>query len=165
VKYLKKLFFNKVLFLFFCIIGALTVVIVLFLRFVKSELLNDSICQKWHENMTPNEKISMVLEGVNNADFLSFDVDTSNDRRVLRKQISYGNFEEIILKNPECCKLYSSDTALSETPLEWIDMKNKSPNSKDEGTVVLRYLGKYSNNVGMIKFAQTFSYANINLCR
>ena len=136
-----------------------------FLAWITFELFYNNACLDWRPGMTPAEKILIVLEDVNNNNSLVF-INSKTGQGGRAKQIPYDNIATILLENPDCCHLYTSDTALTDNPKDWETVKKQYPNSEDEGTVLLRYTGRYRDRrTGEIKTAPAYTYTNLNLCK
>jgi|TARA_R110002124_G_scaffold126136_1_gene285579 hypothetical protein len=149
---------------FFLMLGVLAVLCFGFLWWVSYELLGPHPCNGWHHGMTDEEKILMVLEHANNSNALVFEntsPDTGVTHRRLNRQVPYNNAASILREQPDCCHVYESTSALTENPKE-VDKTLRG----DEGTVVLRYMGKSLRGThGGIHVARVFSYLNLNQCK
>ena len=147
----------------FLTLGVLAILCFGFLWWVSYELLGSHPCNGWHRGMTVEEKILMVLEHANSSNALSFEStasDTGVTHRGLNRQVPYKNAETILREQPDCCHVYESTSALTENPKE-VDKTLRG----DEGTVVLRYMGKQRTRSGGIHIARVFHYLDLNQCK
>ncbi len=147
----------------FIIIGCLG-----FLYWVGYMLLGPYPCSDWRPNMTIDEKIFMVLTLANNRDRAPFKTNPGHEREWYEKiNIPYDNVESILLTNTDCCHLYSTSTAMTEHPEHWEHMKQRVTNTKDEGTIVIEYMGRYKDKKGpyQVKAGLTRTSLNLNHCK
>lgn len=131
------------------------------MSWISGELLGEPLCKKWHLGMTKKEKINLAIVTTNSLQSVRFaikDTDTGATYFTLSKQIPYAQASEILVRNPECCRIYSESSAQTETPSELVD-------SRDEGVVFLNYQGQFKDSAGNIQKAPISEFANFNLCK
>jgi hypothetical protein len=125
------------------------------------QLFHNFACDGWHEGMTRDEKIFDTLRFVNQQKSIVFESIDSQSGQAFRfnaNQIPYENIQMILKSNPDCCKLFSKDTAFTEHPKEDII-------GKDEGVVMLRYNGHYLGSDKIAHNAKTYQFMNYNSCK
>ncbi len=148
----------------FIVAGVLVLVAIAFVLWGGYLLFGSDPCNDWRPSMTKSEKILMALESANKSNSLSFEFISSQDGKIYRglaKQVPFKNVETILREQPNCCRVYEQDSALTDDPKPL----NESLRG-DEGVVVLRYMGKYRDrHTGLIHTAPTFTYLNFNICR
>ena len=128
---------------------------------VMTELVLGPVCSNWRSSMTREEKILLVLKGVNELEQVSFELEDSRPKvagRYLLKQIPYRGPRTILRDQPDCCILVSSESLRAGHPTENVP-------SDDEGVVILRYVGTR----GDLSFEGTRTVismrVDLNLCK
>lgn len=150
-------------------IGILLVLIILcvaFLGWVFSELLANPVCDGWKPGMTKEEKISLGLQYANSSRELAFELRNSPNEKsylISAKQIPYKNISEILSKHPDCCCLVVQ--GFYDSNPEDADKASDNVQRDDEGTILLRYPGKYLGSDEKIQEATIFWHANLNYCK
>jgi hypothetical protein len=120
----------------------------------------DPTCDAWRPDMTKDEKIRMILEDVNKEYKLSF-FHNEAEGKVYHKNYPYTGADEILRRNPQCCRVVSSWNVNPEDP----DTFDEHLSVGDEGLVYVRYSGRYRGDDGKVHEGIVTAYANLNNCK
>ncbi len=145
----------------FIVLGVIALVCLTLSWVLTQAILAEPLCDNWKVGMTREEKVLLSVKTVNDLykpRFKIIDTETGNVHFKTEKQIPYKNAGEILVKYPECCKLYSTDTARTDNPSEEIF-------EGDEGIVYVNYIGRYKDSSGKIHKAPIALYADLNPCK
>lgn len=124
-------------------------------------LFGTPICDSWHSDMEREEKILLALEHVSKSNSTRFEIQEENGRVhfTLQKQILQKSPTEIMKEQPDCCKLYSSLTAHSESPSETLP-------PDDKGVAYIKYTGSFIDPATKKAVtAKVSTYFDFNTCR
>ncbi|MFN3701633.1 MAG: hypothetical protein ACK4VI_08965 [Alphaproteobacteria bacterium] len=135
-----------------------------FMLWTGSLLFGRDPCRNWRPGMTDEQKILMALENTNRSNALVFEIirsETGETYADLIPQIPYKSAEVILREQPDCCHIYSQDTAFTDHPKP----VNKTL-AGDEGVVIMRYVGRYRlHSKAEMQEASAFMYQNLNNCK
>lgn len=124
-------------------------------------IFGPSMCRDWQPGMSRDEKIRVAVEFTNNLHSVRFKFQRPDGSisYSLNKQKPYKDAKQILIRNPECCKLYTGATADTDQPVELITAGH------DEGVVYMEYAGEYQDIQKRVFPGTISQFFNFNLCK
>lgn len=142
--------------------------VICFLAWLSYELFHNFVCDDWRPGMTKEEKIMLAIEIANKRPELTFEfIDPEGSGKTYlgtAKQIPYSDVSSILKESPNCCKIIES-RFYDASEIDELDHASEDLFYNDEGTVLLRYLGRYIGSDKKVHSAKVFWYTDLNRCK